>query len=104
MLVWFYGGAFAFGASNTPFYDGNNFVRDQEDLTLVSINYRTNVFGFPLGTNTLSPYALNLGLLDQRMAVEWIYNNIRAFGGDPERITLFGESAGGKTRKGMPEK
>ncbi|PQE13480.1 hypothetical protein CJF32_00005356 [Rutstroemia sp. NJR-2017a WRK4] len=67
------------------------YFADQEDVIIVSVSYRLNIFGFPgnpLGRN-------NLGLLDQRLAVEWVYNNIAAFGGDPSRISLFGESAGG---------
>ena len=91
VMVWLYGGAFAFGTSNTPFYDGNNFARDQ-NVTLVTINYRTTIFGFPSGA-PVSLFERNLGLSDQRLAVEWVYNNIREFGGDPEKITLFGESA-----------
>lgn len=74
-------------------YNGNNFVRDQEDLIIVSINYRVSIYGFPAGSGA-GPYDLNPGLQDQRMAVEWVYNNIRNFGGDPSKITLFGESAG----------
>lgn len=94
VLLWIYGGAFTFGSSNTPGYQGDYFVSENDDITIVSINYRTNAFGFPAGALGFAPYDTNLGLRDQRMAIEWVYNNIRNFGGDPERITLFGESAG----------
>ena len=60
-------------------------------IRLTQTSYRVNVFGFP----GLPGIDQNLGLLDQRMAIEWVRNNIRAFGGDPTRITLFGESVGG---------
>ncbi|CCG82969.1 Carboxylesterase family protein [Taphrina deformans PYCC 5710] len=95
VLIWIYGGSGQFGGSAVPYYNGQNFVEAQKDVIVVSLNYRTNIFGFPSGSLPVLPLAQsNLGLLDQRMAIEWVYNNIRAFGGDPERITLFGESAG----------
>lgn len=102
VLVWIYGGAFQFGTSNVSYYNGNNFVQNNEDLTVVTLNYRTNIFGFPGGTSALSPYQLNVGLADQRLAIEWVYANIAQFGGDPERITLFGESAGASSVGAYP--
>jgi cholinesterase len=60
-------------------------------LLIVPTSYRLNIFGFPGSPST----ANNLGLLDQRLALEWVRDNIKAFGGDPSRITLFGQSAGG---------
>lgn len=60
-------------------------------MRLTKSSYRLNVFGFP----GLPGMAQNVGLLDQRLAVEWARDNIAAFGGDPTRITLFGQSAGG---------
>ena len=89
VLVWIYGGGFTTGNSDNPGYNGQ-FFAEQEDVVLVSFNYRLNVFGFPGMPNSTQ----NLGLLDQRLAVEWVKNNIEAFGGDPSRITLFGQSAG----------
>lgn len=89
VLVWIYGGAFLQGNSDAPQYNGQ-FFADQEDVVLVSFNYRLNVFGFPGMPNVTQ----NLGLLDQRLAIEWVQNNIEAFGGDASRITLFGQSAG----------
>lgn len=88
-MVWIYGGGFATGNSDSPTYNGQ-FFAEQEDVVLVSFNYRLNVFGFPGAPNTTQ----NLGLLDQRLAVEWVQNNIAGFAGDPSRITLFGQSAG----------
>lgn len=89
VLVWIYGGAFTTGNSDNPGYNGQ-YIADQEDVVLVSFNYRLNIFGFPGNPNGTQ----NLGLLDQRLAVQWIKNNIASFGGDPARITLFGQSAG----------
>ncbi|KAK4233547.1 Alpha/Beta hydrolase protein [Achaetomium macrosporum] len=90
VMVWVHGGSFVSGSSAVPAYNGQ-FFADQEDVVLVSINYRLSIFGFP--GNPHAPQ--NLGLLDQRLAVEWVRDNIASFGGDPSRITLFGESAGG---------
>lgn len=102
VMVWIYGGAFTFGTSNTPGYQGDAIVRDNDDVTVVSLNYRTNAFGFPAGASALTPFETNLGLKDQRLAIEWVYNNIRAFGGDPSRIILFGESAGASSIGAYP--
>ncbi|CAI7634474.1 unnamed protein product [Penicillium crustosum] len=90
VLLWIYGGGFSVGGAAVPFYDGQYFA-EQEDVIIVAINYRVNIFGFP--GNPAEPNA-NLGLLDQRLAVEWTRDNIPAFGGDASRITMFGQSAG----------
>lgn len=66
-------------------------LADENDVVVVSPNYRVNIFGFP-GAPGLQQ---NVGLLDQRMALEWTRDNIAAFGGDPSRIAVFGQSAGG---------
>ena len=89
-MVWFYGGRFNIGNTQTPFYDGQ-YLASAEDVIVVTLNYRVNIFGFPGSPDVPQ----NPGLLDQRLAVEWIYNNIVGFGGDPSKITLFGQSAGG---------
>ena len=85
--------------SNSNTYNGQYFVRNHEDVLIVSFNYRTNIFGQPgapqLATNTTQTQ--NFGLLDVNAAVQWVYKNIASFGGDPERIILFGESAGAVT-------
>lgn len=93
VLLWIYGGAFAVGDSSMAGTHGES-IANNHDIVVVSFNYRINVFGFP-GAPGLDH--LNPGLLDQRMAVEWVRDNIAAFGGDPARITLFGESAGGSS-------
>ncbi|OLN87334.1 Cholinesterase 2 [Colletotrichum chlorophyti] len=90
VLVWIHGGAFITGSSRVPAYNGK-FIADQTDVVVVSLNYRLNVFGFP-GNPATAP---NLGLLDIRLALEWVRDNIEEFGGDVHRITIFGQSAGG---------
>ncbi|RDB25006.1 Acetylcholinesterase [Hypsizygus marmoreus] len=95
VMLWVYGGAFQFGTSNIGVYDGQHIVRDNDDVLVVSFNYRLNIFGFPSAPQLVSKTSSqNFGLLDLNAAVQWIYDNIEAFGGDPERITLFGQSAG----------
>ncbi|PPQ92423.1 hypothetical protein CVT25_008644 [Psilocybe cyanescens] len=95
VLVWIYGGAFQFGSSNLPIYNGQNFVRDNEDITIVTFNYRLNIFGQPNAPQLISnSKSQNFGLLDVEAAIQWVHQNIGAFGGDPERISLFGQSAG----------
>jgi cholinesterase len=90
VMLWIYGGGYAMGDSSIALMNGASLANNQ-DVIVVSFNYRINVFGFP-GAPGLEQ--LNPGLLDQRMAAEWTRDNIAAFGGDPARITLFGESAG----------
>jgi len=81
--------------SNTAVYDGEDLIANNDDVLLVTINYRTNIFGFP-GAPQLSgrPLSQNFGALDVDTAIQWVYKNIAGFGGDPERITIFGQSAG----------
>ncbi|KAL9059370.1 MAG: hypothetical protein Q9162_001239 [Coniocarpon cinnabarinum] len=90
VLVWIYGGGFNIGGTNSSAYSGQ-FWADTEDVVFVNFNYRLNIFGFPGAPNLEQ----NVGLLDQRVAIEWVRDNIAAFGGDPSRITIFGQSAGG---------
>ncbi|XXH00714.1 hypothetical protein Hte_007064 [Hypoxylon texense] len=92
VLFWIYGGSFTSGTTDNKGYNGKH-LADLEDVVVVSANYRLGVFGFPGNPDTRT----NLGLLDQRLAVEWVRDNIAAFGGDPDRITLFGQSAGGSS-------
>ncbi|KAH6724238.1 Alpha/Beta hydrolase protein [Leptodontidium sp. MPI-SDFR-AT-0119] len=89
VLVWLYGGGFSSGASSIRGYNGAN-IAGQEDVVVVSFNYRLSILGFPGNPNSTA----NVALLDQRLAVEWVRDNIENFGGDPSRITLFGQSAG----------
>jgi para-nitrobenzyl esterase len=98
-MVWIHGGAFANGNNVVPIYDGHAFARD--GVVLVSINYRLGIDGFAY----LPDAPANRGLLDQVAALEWVRDNIAAFGGDPARVTIFGESAGAMsvtTLLGMP--
>ncbi|PGH26587.1 hypothetical protein AJ80_01716 [Polytolypa hystricis UAMH7299] len=90
VIIWIYGGGYATGSVSIPLYDGSYFASD-EDVIFVAISYRLNIFGFP-GAPGL-PHQ-NLGLRDIRLGVEWVRDNIAAFGGDPERMVLQGESAG----------
>ncbi|KAF5268941.1 hypothetical protein FOXYS1_153 [Fusarium oxysporum] len=90
VLVFFYGGRFAIGNTNSPFYTGKYFA-DAEDIVVITVNYRINIFGFPGAASETQ----NLGLRDQRAAVEWIRDNIWRFGGNPSKITIAGQSSGG---------
>ncbi|WP_067714063.1 carboxylesterase/lipase family protein [Nocardia yamanashiensis] len=89
VLVWIHGGAFTRGANSKPIYDGAAFARD--GVVLVSINYRLGISGFA----AVPGAPLNRGMHDQLCALRWVQENIAAFGGDPGRVTVFGESAGG---------
>ncbi|KAL1851341.1 hypothetical protein Daus18300_012587 [Diaporthe australafricana] len=93
VLLFIHGGGFQGGSSHNAYLTGQH-IADEEDVVVVSINYRTNVFGFPGLQPSVANVAPNAGLLDQRLAVEWARDNVAAFGGDPTRITLFGQSAG----------
>lgn len=71
-------------------------VQDNEDIVLVSFNYRLNIFGQPNAPQLSKPnQSQNFGLLDLEAAVKWVHDNVAVFGGDPDRIVLFGQSAGG---------
>ncbi|CAK7217679.1 hypothetical protein SBRCBS47491_003250 [Sporothrix bragantina] len=85
------GGDFQAGGVDVPYQMPAPLVSRRGDLIVVTLNYRVNIFGFP---NAAALQDQNLGILDQRMAVEWLYANIRAFGGDPDRMILWGQSAG----------
>jgi carboxylesterase type B len=81
--------------SNSSIYDGQNLVQNHNDVTVVTFNYRLNIFGQPNAPQLSDQsQSQNFGLLDIEAAVQWVHDNIAAFGGDPERVTLFGESAG----------
>jgi para-nitrobenzyl esterase len=89
VMVWIPGGMFEFhGTGASPWYDGSGFARD--GIVCVTINYRVGAEGFLY----LGDGIANLGLLDQIAALEWVRENIVAFGGDPGNVTIFGESAG----------
>jgi para-nitrobenzyl esterase len=90
VMVWVYGGAFIHGGANKPEYFGDQLAH--KDVILVSFNYRVGALGFLVSTK--DGLFGNYGLDDQKTALQWVQDNIEAFGGDPERVTLFGESAG----------
>ena len=96
VYLWFYGGGFAAGAEDEPRYDAESFAR--RGIVAVNANYRLGVFGFlahPELTKESPHHASgNYGLLDQVAALEWVRRNIAAFGGDPHKVTIGGESAG----------
>jgi para-nitrobenzyl esterase len=88
VMVWIPGGMFEYGTAATAWYDGSRFARD--GIVCVTINYRVGAEGFLyLGSGNA-----NRGLLDQVAALEWVQENIATFGGDPNNVTIFGESAG----------
>jgi para-nitrobenzyl esterase len=89
VMVWIQGGAYRFGRSGLPEYDGSNLAHG--GVVLVTFNYRVGLEGFGCVEGTPA----NRGLLDQVAALEWVQENITAFGGDPGRVTVFGQSAGG---------
>jgi para-nitrobenzyl esterase len=97
VLVWIYGGGFSFGSTSTPVHDGAHLAK--KGVVLVSINYRVGPFGFlahpELSAESPHHVSGNYGLLDQIAGLQWVQRNIAAFGGDPEKVTIFGESAGG---------
>ncbi|XP_064471257.1 acetylcholinesterase-like isoform X2 [Ornithodoros turicata] len=91
VMIFFHGGAFFFGSSTWEFYDGS-VLASLGDVIVVTVNYRLGPLGF---MNTLEPDSPgNQGLYDQYLAMRWVKDNVRYFGGDPEKITLFGQSAG----------
>ena len=97
VMVWIHGGAFTAGAGSIPWYSGAH-LASRGDVVVVTINYRLGTFGFlhlekALGVDFVG--SSNLGILDQVAAINWVRDNIASFGGDPDNITLFGESAGG---------
>jgi len=96
VMVWIHGGGFTTGGGSKPIYDG--VVLARQGVILVTINYRLGPFGFLAhpALSKESPHGVsgNYGLLDQIAALRWIRHNIAAFGGDAERVTIFGESAG----------
>ncbi len=96
VLVWIHGGAFIWGAGDTPWYDGTNFANNG-DVVVVTLNYRLGPFGFLHLADLFDGEfagAGNAGIADQIAALEWVRDCIAAFGGDPEQVTIFGESAG----------
>ena len=106
VMVWIHGGGYAMGGTADPLYDLHNFVKENPEVIAVSIAYRVGIFGYihlshlPDGGDY--PDAQNLGPMDQMMALKWIHENIAGFGGDPDNVTIFGESAGGGSVTTLP--
>jgi len=97
VMVWIHGGAFSIGSSSQGIYDGSPLAR-RGDVVVVTINYRLGPLGFLRLADVTGgkiPATGNEGLLDQVAALEWVRDNIAEFGGDPDNVTIFGESAGG---------
>lgn len=96
VLVYFYGGGFVAGDGSEPRYDGAAMA--SKGIVTLTVNYRLNIFGFFAHPelSAEAPYKAsgNYGLLDQHLALQWVKDNIEAFGGDPEKVTIAGESAG----------
>ena len=96
VMVWIHGGAFTRGSGSSPIYDGEELAK--MGVVLVTINYRLGVFGFlahpELTKESDRNSSGNYGILDQIAALDWVQKNIEVFGGDPKRVTIFGESAG----------
>lgn len=106
VMVFIHGGAYGYGGTSDPIYDGYNFVKNNPDILMVTIAYRVGVMGFIdfsfVEGGDEFPDSQNLGILDQIMALRWINNNIASFGGNKDNITIFGESAGGGSVSILP--
>ena len=98
VMVWFHGGSHAWGGTADPMYNGQNFVEAHPDIILVTANYRLGLMSwvdFSQVEGGEEYTDLNLGIRDHICALEWVRDNIEGFGGDPNNVTIFGESAGG---------
>lgn len=91
VIVWFFGGGFLRGGTNAGYYNPESWVERTQGHIVVTVNFRSNIFGFP---NAKGLADQNLGLLDQRLALEWVRENIARFGGDSSKIVGWGQSAG----------
>jgi para-nitrobenzyl esterase len=96
VMVWIHGGGMTIGSGSSGIYDGSNLV--ERGVVLVTINYRLGVLGFlahpELSAESPDKVSGNYGILDQVAALQWVQRNVAAFGGDPDNVTIFGESAG----------
>ena len=91
IIVWIHGGGFRTGSNNFTVY-GPNYLLDK-DVILVSMNYRLGILGFFTTGDSIVPG--NMGMKDQVLALKWVQKNIQFFGGDPNRVTIFGQSSAG---------
>ena len=97
VMVWFHGGGYAYGSGNWPAYNGRN-LAEKGDVVVVTVNHRLNAFGYlNLAEKFGEEFAAsgNVGNLDLVRSLEWVRDNIAGFGGDPENVTIMGESGGG---------
>lgn len=98
VMVFFHGGSYGWGATSDPIYDGHNLINKFDDVILVSVEFRSGILGFIDFSSVEGGEAYresgNLGLLDQKCALEWVQKNISAFGGNPGNVTIIGESSG----------
>ncbi|WAO96357.1 Carboxylic ester hydrolase [Fusarium falciforme] len=95
VVIWIHGGGYSFGGTNVPYQLAPNWVQRSQRHIVVQVQYRLNLLGLPNAAGLAKDGKnLNLSFLDQRLAVEWVRDNIARFGGDPSRITFWGESAG----------
>tara|TARA_Y100000052_G_scaffold25935_1_gene30110 strand:- start:4463 stop:5692 length:1230 start_codon:yes stop_codon:yes gene_type:complete len=96
-MVWLHGGGFSSGSGGSPWYDGTH-ICQREDVVVVTINHRLNVFGYCYLDHLSDEFAgsSSAGMLDITLALQWVKENISQFGGDPDRVMIFGESGGGR--------
>lgn len=96
VMVWFHGGGYAYGSGGWPAYDGRN-LAEKGDVVVVTVNHRLNAFGYTHFADGGEDFAGsgNAGNLDLVASLEWVRDNIAAFGGDPDNVTIMGESGGG---------
>ncbi len=106
VMVFFHGGSYGWGGTADPLYDGENFVTAHPEIVLITVGYRVGLMGFVDFSSVPGGEAFsdapNLGLLDQIEALRWVRANAKAFGGDPDCVTIFGESAGGGSVSLLP--
>ncbi|KAF2993524.1 hypothetical protein E8E13_001923 [Curvularia kusanoi] len=99
VMVWIHGGSFWWGSNMEPTFKPDGLIRQSKEgstpVIHVAMNYRLGFFGFTSSDSLKHEGSENAGLRDQRLAIEWVRDNIAAFGGDPENITIFGQSSGG---------
>lgn len=97
VMVWLHGGGFSVGSGNDNYYHGSNLARGN-DVVVINLNHRLNAFGFlSLGEKAGAEFAASglVGILDIVHALEWVRDNVAKFGGDPDNVTIFGQSGGG---------
>ena len=106
VMVFIHGGSYGWGGTSDPIYDGYNLVNKFSDIILVTVEYRLGLLGFIDFSSVKGGEEYktsgNLGLLDQICALKWVQKNIKNFGGDPKKVTIFGESAGGGSVSLLP--